>query len=149
MGTIELPPDLLEFLRLLNSHGAEYLLVGGYAVGIYGYPRATGDMDVWVGRTPENATRLVQVFIAFGYSPTSVNSEMFLDAGRIIRMGVPPVCIDVLMSASGANFAECYARRRQELLNDTAVSVISLADLKVNKQASGRPKDLEDLRHLE
>jgi len=59
MGTIELPPGLLEFLRLLNSHEVEYLLVGGYAVGIYGYPRSTGDMDVWVGRTPENATRLV------------------------------------------------------------------------------------------
>ena len=148
MGTIELPPDLLEFLKLLSSHDVEYLLVGGYAVGIYGYPRSTGDMDVWVGRTSDNATKLAQVFIAFGYSPTSVNAEMFLDAGRIIRMGVPPVCIDILMSASGADFADCYARRRQELLNDTAVSVISLADLKVNKQASGRPKDLEDLRHL-
>jgi hypothetical protein len=148
MGTIELPPDLLEFLRLLNSHGVEYLLVGGYAVGIYGYPRATGDMDIWVHRTTVNAARLRDVFIEFGYSPNSINAEMFLDAGKIIRMGVPPVCIDVLMSVSGAEFAECYSRRKIESLDSIAASVISLEDLKANKLASGRPKDLEDLRHL-
>jgi len=68
---------------------------------------------------------------------------MFLDAGRIIRMGVPPVCIDVLMSASGADFADCYARRQQELLNDTAVSVISLADLKVTSRQAVAPRILK------
>jgi hypothetical protein len=148
MGTIELPPDLLEFLRLLNSHGVEYLLVGGYAVGIYGHPRTTGDMDIWVNRSPENAAKLVNVFVEFGYSPSSVRPDMFLDARRIIRMGVPPICIDVLMSASGANFADCYSRRRQEQIADVTASVIDLDDLKANKLASGRPKDLEDLRHL-
>jgi hypothetical protein len=69
MGTLELPQDLREFLRLLNSHAVEYLLVGGYAVGFYGNPRTTGDMDIWVGISASNAAKLADVFIEFGYSP--------------------------------------------------------------------------------
>jgi hypothetical protein len=148
MGTIELPPDLLEFLKLLNSHGVEYLLVGGYAVGIHGHPRTTGDMDVWVNLSPENAAKLVKVFVEFGYSASSIRADMFLDPRRVIRMGIPPVCIDVLTTASGVSFAECFSHRREELIGEVMTSVISLQDLKANKLASGRPKDLEDLRHL-
>src|SRR5688500_18530327 len=100
MGTIELPPDLSEFLRLLHSHDVEYLLVGGYAVGVYGYVRATGDMDIWVRPTANNAAKLVRVFLDFGYAAQSVRAEMFLDPDKVIRMGVPPVCIDVIMTVS-------------------------------------------------
>jgi hypothetical protein len=74
MGTLELPQDLREFLRLLNSHAVEYLLVGGYAVGFYGNPRTTGDMDIWVGISASNAAKLADVFIEFGYSPKTISS---------------------------------------------------------------------------
>jgi hypothetical protein len=148
MGTIELPPDLSEFLRLLRSHAVEYLLVGGYAVGYYGYPRATGDLDVWVHSTPENAERLVRAFIDFGYSPKTVKPEFFVDPNRIIRMGVPPICIDVIMTVSGLDFADCYRRRNEQLLSGVQVSLLSLEDLKLNKKASGRPKDVDDLENL-
>jgi hypothetical protein len=148
MAMIELPPDLSEFLRLLHSHDVEYLLVGGHAVGFYGYPRATGDMDIWVHPTPENAAKLVEVFIAFGYSPQSVNSEIFLDPNRVIRIGVPPVCIDVITTVSGGEFASCYERRNQQAISGTPVNLIALDDLKKNKKASGRPKDIDDLENL-
>jgi hypothetical protein len=148
MGTIELPPDLSEFLRLLHSHDVEYLLVGGYAVGVYGYVRATGDMDIWVRPTADNADKLVRVFSDFGYSAQSIRADMFLDPNKVIRMGVPPVCIDVIMTVSGADFVDCFLRRSQQTLSGAPVSVISLDDLKINKKASGRPKDIDDLQNL-
>ncbi len=148
MGTIELPPDLSEFLRLLHSHDVEYLMVGGHAVGYYGYPRATGDMDIWVRPTSENAAKLVRVFIDFGYSPKSVLPAVFLNQEKVIRIGVPPVCIDVIMSISGVDFADCYARRNLQTISGVPTSLISLSDLKTNKRASGRPKDVDDLDNL-
>ena len=148
MGTIELPPDLSEFLKLLSSHDVEYLLVGGYAVGLYGHPRTTGDMDVWVNPTPENASRLVRALVDFGYTATSLHPEPFTDPAKIVRLGVPPVCIDLIMSISGANFAASYSRRKLETASGAPVSLISLDDLKANKRAAGRPKDIEDLNYL-
>lgn len=148
MGTIELPPDLSEFLRLLHSHEVEYLLVGGYAVGLYGSPRTTGDMDIWVKLSAENAARVTDVLKAFGYSPQAVKPEAFLDPNRVVRMGVPPVCIDVIMTVSGLEFDACYSRRRLETVSGALVSLISLDDLKINKTASGRPKDIDDLQNL-
>jgi len=148
MGTIELPPDLSEFLRLLHSHDVEYLLVGGYAVGVYGYVRATGDMDIWVRPTAENAAKLVRVFSEFGYSAQSIRAEMFLDPNKVIRMGVPPVCIDVIMTVSGADFVDCFSRRSEQSISGVPANVIGLDDLKLNKKASGRPKDIDDLQNL-
>ncbi len=148
MGTIELPPDLSEFLKLLHSHAVEYLLVGGHAVGYYGHPRATNDMDIWVRPTAENAAKLVRVFIDFGYSPSSIRPEIFLNPDKVIRVGVPPVCIDVIMTASGVDFASCYRRRNLQTVSGVQATLISLEDLKVNKQASGRLKDLDDLGNL-
>lgn len=148
MGTIEFPPDLSEFLRLLNFHGVEYLLVGGYAVGLHGYPRTTGDMDVWVRPAADNASKLVRALTDFGYAAANLSTTPFTDPAKIVRLGVPPVCIDIIMSISGANFAESYARRQLEDAAGTPVSLISLDDLKANKRAAGRPKDANDLMNL-
>lgn len=148
MDMIELAPDFKEFLRLLHSHEVEYLLVGGYAVGYHGYPRTTNDLDVWVAARAENAEKLVTAFHEFGFSKGSVNATEFLDEKRVIRMGVPPVCIDVIMSVSGLKFAVCYARRVVEDIDGIAVNLLSLEDLKKNKLASGGLKDLNDIEHL-
>jgi len=148
MGTIELPPDLSEFLRLLSSHGVEYLLVGGYAVGLHGYPRTTGDMDVWVNPTPENASKLVNALVDFGYAASNLSPAPFTNPAKIVRLGVPPVCIDLIMSISGADFASSYARRKLDDSAGVPVSLISLDDLKANKRAAGRPKDIDDLNYL-
>lgn len=149
MATIPLPPDFSEFLRLLNTHEVRYLLVGGYAVGYHGYVRATADMDIWVDREQENAERLVEVLREFGFGGSDPSLEMFLKESQVIRMGVPPVRIELLTSVSGVGFEECYAERIVEDWDDASVNVLSLPKLKVNKRASGRLKDLNDLEHLE
>ncbi len=148
MATIHLPPDFKEFLQLLNSHQVEYLLIGGYAVGYHGYPRATVDMDIWVGIHPRNAEKIVAVLEEFGFGVTDLSTELFLKENQIIRMGVPPVKLEILTTISGVNFEECYAERIVDELDKVEVSLISLQHLKVNKKASGRHKDLNDLEHL-
>jgi hypothetical protein len=148
MATIRLPPDFKEFLRLLNSEEVEYLLVGGYAVGHYGYPRATGDMDVWIGVNPANAAAMVRVLCKFGFAAATVSAQPFLAEDKVIRMGIPPVQIDIVTRVGGVDFAQCFARRTVLLLEGVEVNLISLDDLKTNKRAVGRPKDLDDLEHL-
>ena len=146
---IELHPDFREFLNFLNVHGVEYLLVGGYAVGRHGYPRATGDLDVWIPVNDDTATKMVAVLCDFGFPAELLSEDLFLDPSKIIRMGVPPVRIEVLTGVSGVVFADCYSRRDIVDLEGLRVNVISLSDLKTNKLAAGRHKDLEDLEHLE
>jgi hypothetical protein len=145
---LALPNDFKEFLRLLNSYQVEYLLIGGYAVGYHGYPRATNDMDVWVAVHPNNAERLVNVMQAFGFSVPELTAELFLQEQKIIRMGNPPMRIEILTSISGVAFTECYAGRIVDEMDGIRVNIIALKHLKQNKQASGRYKDLSDLEHL-
>ena len=117
MEQIEFPPDFSEFLKSLTDHGVEYLLVGGFAVALHGYPRATADMNVWIARRHENAVRLVAALRSFGFNLPELNPEIFMEPDRVVR-------------------------------NGTQVPVISLPDLKANKRACGRPKDLDDLENL-
>jgi predicted nucleotidyltransferase len=145
---IKLPPDFREFLKLLNDHGVEYLLIGGYAVGYYGYPRATNDMDIWIAAYPENAERMVATLKEFGFDTPQLSANLFLQGQNIVRMGTPPIRIEVLTTISGVGFDECYAKRVIETIDDIEVNLISLDKLKLNKKASGRFKDLDDLEHL-
>jgi predicted nucleotidyltransferase len=148
MAIPALPPDFKEFLKLLNSHSVEYLLVGGYAVGYYGYPRATADMDIWIAHTPSNAQKLVAAIKEFGFNVPELTPELFLKENQVIRMGVPPFRIEIVTSASGVTFEECYAARVRAVIDDIEVNLISLDHLKANKRAAGRHKDLDDLEHL-
>lgn len=148
MARIELHPDFKDFLRLLNSHGVEYLVVGGYAVGYHGYPRATGDMDIWIAVSEANAEKAVQTLLNFGMSESEVTNDLFTVKDKIIRMGVPPVPIKVITTASGVEFHKCYSRREVMEIDGIPVNFISLADLKANKRACGRHKDMDDLEHL-
>ena len=144
-----LPADLREFLKLLNSARVEYLLVGGYAVGYYGYPRATGDMDIWVAISDKNAHKLVGVLRDFGFNLPNVQPKVFLEKDRIVRFGEPPLRIEILTTISGVSFEDCFARRARVKFDGLRVNLIGLEDLKKNKAASGRPKDLDDLQALE
>jgi predicted nucleotidyltransferase len=147
--TTTLPSDFREFLRLLSEKNVKYLIVGGYAVGYHGYPRSTGDMDVWVDSTEENADRLVQALKAFGFDVPKLDSDLFVDPDRVVRMGHPPLRIEILTSVTGVSFEECYSSRVEEELEDgTPIHFIGLEKLKENKRASGRHKDLDDLENL-
>jgi predicted nucleotidyltransferase len=148
MATIQLPPDFKEFLRLLNSKGVEYLLVGGYAVSYHGYPRATGDMDIWIAQNRANAEKMVEVLQEFGFPVQELSPNLFLVGERIIRMGVPPFRIEIFTTVSGVTFQECYAKRVKTLIDKVPVNMIELNDLKRNKRASGRTKDIDDLQNL-
>ena len=145
---INLPLDFKEFLKLLNEKGVKYLLIGGYAVGYHGYPRATGDMDVWIAIHPENAQKMVAVLKDFGFDNPELTPELFLQKNKIIRMGHPPMRLEISTGISGVEFEECYNSRVVDMLDGVEVNIIDLPHLKANKKAAGRLKDLADLENL-
>ena len=148
MAMIQLPQDFKDFLKLLKSHEVRYLLIGGYAVIYHGFPRATGDMDIWVAVSRDNASKLVDVLKDFGFEVPDLSPNLFLEEGKVIRMGLPPIRLKILTSVSGVSFEECFNSRIVERIDDVEINIISLEFLKKNKKASGRYKDLNDLENL-
>lgn len=148
MGTIRLARDFKEFLQLLRSEGIRYLLVGGYAVGHYGHPRATGDLDIWVAVDDRNAAALENLLRKFGFDVPELSVELLKQPRRVIRMGVPPVRIEILTGIDGVEFTDCYPRRQIAEIDGVPVDLIALDDLKRNKRAAGRHQDLGDLENL-
>ena len=146
MATIQLPPDFREFLKLLNSSNVEYLVIGGYAVNYYGFSRATAGLDIWIAISPDNAQSITGVLRSFGFS--QAYAALFQQTRQIVRMGVPPVRLEILTTISGVDFTDCYARRVEADLDGVTVNFIQLDDLRRNKQASGRLKDRVDLEKL-
>ena len=143
-----LTDDFKEFLRLLNAHGVDYLLIGGYAVALHGYPRATIDLDVWVHASTDNADRIMAALRAFGFDSPLLEPRLFLAPDQIVRFGVPPFRIELMTTLSGVEYDACRARAVVHDVDGVPVPVISREDLKTNKRASGRHKDLADLDQL-
>ena len=143
-----LTDDFREFLRLLNVQGVDYLLVGGYAVGLHGYPRATIDLDVWIRPVADNAERVVAALRAFGFDLPEVQPSLFLSPRALVRFGVPPFRIELMTTIDGVDYEGCRARAVEFDVDGLSVPVISLDDLKTNKRAAGRNKDLADLDNL-
>jgi hypothetical protein len=137
MDAPQLPDDFSEPLRWLNAHRVEYLLVGDYAVGLHGYPRATIDLDVWVAATRE-----------FGFDVPTLVPELFLSPASIVGFGTPPFRIEVMTSIDGVEYDACQADASTITVDGVDIPVISLADLETNKKAAGRRKDLADLDNL-
>ncbi|MEK7396006.1 MAG: hypothetical protein AAB116_03615 [Candidatus Poribacteria bacterium] len=133
---------------MLSLHEVKYLLIGGHAVSYHGYPRSTADMDIWIAISPQNAEKVVAVLKEFGFSVPELNPNLFLDESKVIRMGLPPLRIKILTSISGVSFNECYSERVFDTIDGVEVNIIDLKHLKINKKASGRFKDLDDLEHL-
>ncbi len=143
-----LTDDFREFLRLLNAHRVDYLLVGGYAVGLHGYPRATIDLDIWVRATPENAGRVVDAARAFGFDLPEVTPALFVNPRALVRFGVPPFRIELMTAIDGVDYDACRTRAVTFDVAGMPIPVIGLDDLKTNKRAAGRHKDLADLDYL-
>jgi predicted nucleotidyltransferase len=149
MATVELFPGFREFLKSLNRARVRYLLIGGYAVNSYGHYRNTLDLDVWIAVDSQNALKLSRVWQRFaGFSPDQVPPSIFLKRGAMFRFGRQPSLIELVTKIDGVEFEACYARRSIRTIDGVKVSMISLADLKKNKKASGRLKDLADLEEL-
>ncbi len=145
---IHLPKDFKEFLKLLNSRRIKYLVVGGYAVALHGYPRATGDIDIWIAISIDNAHKTTKALQEFGFNVPELKEGLFLEKEKNIRMGIPPLRIEILTSIDGVIFSTCYKSKKTVIIEGVKVNFISLKDLKTNKKASGRYRDLDDLEHL-
>ncbi|MFO8091137.1 MAG: hypothetical protein R6U13_14960 [Desulfatiglandaceae bacterium] len=143
-----LPQDFKEFLNMLKTKNIDYLLIGGYAVGYHGYPRATNDMDIWIAIDPKTAEKMVQALKEFGFDTPELTTELFLKKNNIVRMGIAPMRIGILNSISGVDFNECFQQRVIDEIDGTEVNIINLKQLKINKQSSGRHKDLDDVENL-
>jgi hypothetical protein len=148
MDPRSLTRDFKEFLQCLNAHEVDYLVIGGHAVAYHGYPRATADLDVWVAVNQDNAGRLVEALRDFGFDIPDLTPTLFLQSDRVVRMGVPPNRIEIQTGIDGVRFNDCRPRGVQADLDGVRARVISLEDLKINKRASGRNKDLADLDQL-
>jgi hypothetical protein len=147
MGQKPLPDDFKELIRCLNSSNVRYLLVGGWAVGLHGNPRATGDIDFLVAIDDGNLAKLQEALLVFGAPP--VDLERFKEKGRVIRMGSSPVQVDIINSATGIDIDECYHRKVIINFDGVNISVVSRDDLIKNKMATGRTMDLADAEKLE
>jgi len=141
--------DFRDLLRALSDHSARYLVVGAYAVAVHGYPRATGDLDVWVDATPDNAPKVYRALQAFGAPLSDLALAELATPGVVFQMGLPPRRIDILTQVSGLAFADAWLHRTEARFGDVAAAVIGRAELLINKRATGRPKDLADVDALE
>jgi predicted nucleotidyltransferase len=141
--------DFKEFIQSLNDNQVRYLVIGGYAVALHGYPRYTKDIDIWIEMTPDNATKMIRALQQFGFGSLDVQPDDFLTPDRVIQLGYPPNRIDLITTPDGIDFATCYASRVEAIIDNISVNFIDLENLKLNKKASGRLQDLADLENLQ
>ena len=141
--------DFKEFIQLLNDNRVRYLVVGGYAVALHGYPRYTKDIDIWVELAQENATRIIETLGQFGFASLGLKENDFLVEDQIIQLGYAPNRIDILTTLPGIVFNECYDKKLAVEIDGVEVNFIDLESLRKNKKASGRLQDLADLENLE
>lgn len=141
--------NFVEFINLLNTHSVKYVMVGGWAVIFEGYSRTTGDMDILVERSEENATKIMEVLKDFWGSHIGFSKEDFLKEDNVIMMGRVPFRIDILTSITGVSFNDAY--KSSKIYSDDGVDIrcIHINELINNKKASGRLKDLADVEMLE
>ena len=143
----QLPEDFKEFIQCLNSNNVKYLLVGGWAVGLYGHPRATKDIDFLIFKDKSNLEKLEKALNDFGAPPVDI--DYLSEKGNIIRIGVPPIGIDIINDASGIDIKGCYPRKVTIMVENIEISLISKEDLIINKKSAGRLSDLADVEKLE
>lgn len=134
--------------RVCEEHGVEYMIVGGYAVGVHGYPRYTGDLDTWLNPAPDIAMLALKAIAAFGFSSFKLTVEDLTKEGNVIQFGQPPLRIDLLTAIDGVQFGQCHANRKEVIFDGLAMNFIGYHDLVKNKKASGRHKDLDDRENI-
>ena len=142
-------PDFLDLLRAFNAANVRFLVVGAYALALHGRPRATGDLDLWIEASRDNATRVMSALAAFGAPLSEVSADDFAREGVVYQIGVPPGRIDILTELTGLTFAEAWPGRLRRPFGDVDVDFIGREAFLRNKRATGRPKDLGDIEGME
>lgn len=146
---MRLDPEFREFIQFLNARDVQYLIVGGYAVGAHGLPRATKDLDVWVLADKHNAEVLMAALEDFGFGDVGLNASDFTRDDVVVQLGYPPLRIDILTSIDGVSFGDAYPHRVDEVVDGVLIRFIGRNELIVNKRAAGRGQDLADADRLE
>ena len=141
--------DFEEFIELLNKHKVKYMIVGAYAFALYAKPRNTGDLDIFIERSDENADLMVRVLTEFGLKSLEISKNDFIAEGRIIQLGISPVRIDIMNIIDGVSFSEALNRIEKVKFGDSIANFISKADLIKNKLSTNRLKDKADAEELQ
>lgn len=145
---MNLNQDFQEFVELFVAHEVEFLIVGGYALAAHGHPRYTKDLDVWVWIGAENAQRIITAIEEFGFGELGLTAADFQEPDVMVQLGQEPQRIDILTFASGLHFTDAYKNRVNITLGNVQVPFISVDDLRTNKLATGRPRDIADAADL-
>ena len=140
--------DFVEMLSALSAAGVDFLVVGAHALAAHGAPRATGDLDIWVRPSAENAERVLAALTAFGAPLLDLTRQDLMAPDTVFQIGLPPSRIDVLSGLTGLTCDHAWSNRVHITVGELSVPVIGRADFVTNKQATGRPKDLSDLTLL-
>ena len=140
--------DYKDMLQILLNNKVKFLVVGAYAMGAHGYPRATGDIDIWVEASSANSQKIYQSLSEFGAPLSEVTCDTFTERGIIFQVGVAPRRIDIITMISGVDFGRAYSNRQNVLVNGIKVPFISKKDLIKNKESTGREKDKLDAKYL-
>ena len=142
-----LPEVFKDFLNILNEKQVRYLIVGDWALGVHGYIRATGDMDIWISTEDDNLDHLLSSLAEFNV-PEGISKDFFKVKGNAFRMGTPPMRIELITEATGIDFGSCYENRIEIDADGITIPFLSYQNLVKNKRSSGRLKDLADLEGL-
>jgi hypothetical protein len=141
--------DFVDLLRAFAGADVRFMIVGAYALALHGRPRATGDLDIWVDATPDNAPRVIRALAEFGAPLAKISAADFAAPGVVYQIGVPPGRIDILTELTGITFSEAWPTRVRRPFGDVEADFIGRDALLRNKRALGRPKDLGDIEALE
>jgi len=140
--------DFIDFIDLLNQHCVKYMVVGAHALSFHGRPRYTGDLDIWIRPSSENAVKMVKVLADFGFASLGLSESDFLKENYITQLGYPPLRIDIINTISGVEFDVADENKIIGEVDGMFVNFINVDDFIKNKQATGRPKDLGDIEAI-
>jgi len=140
--------DYKEILQNLSKNKVKFLVVGAYAMGVHGYPRATGDLDIWVDVSPDNSELVYKSLVEFGAPLSHINRDTFIEEGIVLQIGIAPRRIDIITQIDGVDFRSAYAEKLVVELEGLAIPFLSRDDLIRNKESTGREKDRVDVQYL-
>ena len=146
--SMKVQPDFRELLALFNAHEIDYIIVGAYALAYHGAPRFTGDIDIYVRPTPDNAIRILEALNSFGFGSLGLKAEDFQKPEQVVQLGIPPVRIDLITSVTGVSWEQADTGKVSGQYGDINVHYLGRDQYTQNKRATGRKKDLADLEAL-
>ncbi|WDE97548.1 nucleotidyl transferase AbiEii/AbiGii toxin family protein [Lentisphaera profundi] len=145
---MEIQQDFRDLLHLFNEQKVKYLVVGGYALAFHGAPRFTGDIDIWVRTSSENADKIINALNEFGFGALGITKQDLTQDDQVLQLGYPPIRIDIMTSIDGVDFDEAFNNSLLTSYGDIKIKIISKDDFIKNKRATGRYKDLADIEAL-